>query len=81
MMSINELTAFLGWCTIVNMGVLIFSTLFITLLKSFAIDVHSKLLGIDAAELPKMYFSYLANYKIMVLMFNFAPYIALKILA
>lgn len=80
MMGFYEFTMFLGWCTVVNIGILVFATLFLILFKRFVIRFHSQAFGIDASELPKIYFNYLANYKIVVLVFNFAPYIALKIM-
>lgn len=80
-MNINEITVFLGWCTVVNLSIYAFSTLFITVFKSFTISLHSKLIGIDALELPSLYFKYLGNYKIGILIFNFAPYIALRLMA
>ncbi|MEI6897714.1 MAG: hypothetical protein V5786_09570 [Psychromonas sp.] len=80
MIDVNELTTFLGWCTLVNMSVLAFAALFITVFKSFAINLHSHLFGLNAAELPTLYFKYLANYKIGILLFNLAPYLALKLM-
>lgn len=80
MMDVNEITVFFGWCTVLNMSLLAFAALFITVFKSFAIGIHSKLLGINASELPKLYFKYLANYKIGILIFNLVPYIALKLM-
>ena len=79
-MDINEITTFLGWCTVLNMGILAFAAIFLCLFKGFAINVHSKLTGVSAAELPTLYFSYIANYKIGVLLFNLVPYIALKLM-
>lgn len=80
MMGFYEFTMFLGWCTVVNMGILVIATLFLTLFKRVVIRFHSKAFGINASELPTIYFNYLANYKIVVLVFNFAPYLALKIM-
>jgi hypothetical protein len=38
------------------------------------------MLGIPEAELPALYFTYLANYKTLSLVFCFGPYLALKIM-
>lgn len=80
MISLHELTIFLGWCTAINMGILIFSTLMTTLTKSFAANLHSKLFQLDPASLPKMYFEYLGHYKILIIVFNLVPYLALRIM-
>jgi hypothetical protein len=80
MIGINELTAFFGWCSIVNICIYSFSAFFIIIFKRFTINIHSKVVGVEASELPTMYFKFLANYKIGILLLNLAPYIALKLM-
>ncbi|MDC1436720.1 hypothetical protein N8303_05660 [Gammaproteobacteria bacterium] len=75
------ITEFLGWCTVINYGVLIFSTLMITTVGDWAKEIHSKLFKISKEKLDAMYFNFLANYKLAIFIFNLAPYIALKIMA
>ncbi len=79
-MDIETLTVFFGWMTIVNMGLLLLSTVILLLVKGLAIKIHSKMFGLDAKDLRRAYFQYLANFKILVLIFNLAPYIVLKIM-
>jgi len=79
-MSINEVTIFFGWCTVINLCIYTFSAFFIIVFKNITINIHSKLVGLDPAELPKMYFKFLGNYKIGILIFNLVPYIALKLM-
>jgi hypothetical protein len=81
MIGINELTTFFGWCTVINLGVYLFSAFFIIVFKSFTINLHSKIVGVEASELPSMYFKFLGNYKIGILLLNLSPYIALKLMA
>ena len=80
MIGVNELTTFFGWCAILNLSVYLFSAFFIIVFKSFTINLHSKIVGIEAAELPNMYFKFLGNYKIGILLFNLTPYISLKLM-
>jgi hypothetical protein len=79
-MDINQITTFLGWCTAINMGVLAFAAIFLFIFKGFAINIHSKLTGVSVSKLPSLYFSYLANYKIAILIFNLVPYVALTLM-
>ena len=79
-MNINELMTFLGWCTVINMGVLVVAAIFLFLFKGFTITIHSKLTGVSASTLPTLYFSYMANYKIGVIIFNLVPYVALNLM-
>lgn len=80
MISVNELTTFFGWCTVINLGVYLFSAFFIIVLKNFTVNIHSKVVGVEASELPNMYFKFLGNYKIGILLLNLTPYVALKLM-
>ena len=80
-MYINEITTFFGWCTVINMAVYLFSALAIIVFKRFTTKLHSNVMGIDAKALPAMYFYYLGNYKLGIMIFNLAPYFALKLMA
>ncbi len=80
MIDINLLTAFFGWCSILNIGVLMLSTISLILMKESISNLHSKLLGIEKSHLNDMYFQYLATYKIAIIVFNLMPYFALKLM-
>jgi len=80
-MDINEITTFFGWCSVINMCIYMVSALFIIGFRDFTMSLHSKLVKMDVAELPSLYFKYLGNYKIAILIFNLTPYIALILMA
>jgi hypothetical protein len=80
-MTIDTLTTFLGWCSVINIGVLLFSTLMMIVVRDFAIKLHSRLFGVNPEELPIIYLQYLGNYKIAIIILNIVPYIALKVMA
>jgi hypothetical protein len=81
MIAMSELTTFFGWCTVINLAVYMFTALFIIVFKGFTVAVHSKILAVEAAELPMLYLQFLAHYKIAILLFNLTPYLALKLMA
>ena len=81
MFAINELTAFFGWCTLINLALYLLSVLFVTVFKDFTQTLHSKVINIEPSELPKMYFNFLGNYKIAILVFNLTPYLALRVMS
>ena len=74
------LITFFGWCSVINIGLLLFSTLFINLFNNFTKTIHSRMFNIPETELDIMYFKYIANYKTGIILFNIAPYFALKIM-
>ena len=78
--TITQLTVFLGWASLINIGLLLFSTLMVVLCRDWAVGIHSKMFNLDPAMVPKMYFEYLGQYKVLVLVFNVVPYIALRVI-
>jgi uncharacterized membrane protein len=80
MVTIDAVTAFFGWCSVINLGLLVFTTLVLSVSGNWTAGIHARLFGLNPAELPRMYFQYLANYKIAILVFNLVPYIALKLM-
>ena len=80
MITVDTVTEFLAWSSIINIGLLLFSALFIIFFPSFIVKIHSKLFDLDGNSLPSIYFQYLAQYKILVIIFNIVPYFALKII-
>jgi len=43
--------------------------------------IHSRLMATNTTGLNMLYFNFLANYKVLILMFNLVPYFALRMLA
>ena len=73
------ITGVLGWCALMNIGLLISSALFIVLFKKKIVNIHNKMFGLNENELSKVYINTLAHYEIAIFMFNIVPYLALKI--
>ena len=80
MITINSLTEFLGWCTLINIVILLLSTMLLIVFKAPIIKIHSSMFALDKEALELSYFQYLGNYKIAIFLLNLAPYIALKII-
>lgn len=81
MMTIESITELLGWSSVINIAILLLSTLAVIGMKGVITGIHSKLFGLDEKDLGRAYFQYLAQYKIAIIVLNIAPYIALKIMA
>ena len=80
-MNLLELTSFFGWCTLINIGIMLFSALMLITCKNFVIAYYTKLFDLDLSQVMGLCFQYLAQYKIAVLVLNLVPYITLKILS
>ena len=81
MENIQTITTFLGWYTVINLGIYIFTSIMLIMFKDPVKNIHSKLLAVSTEKLDEVYFNYLANYKLAILFLNIAPYFALKIMA
>lgn len=81
MLDIQTLTRFFAWCTVINLGLLIFSAVILLAFNAQIKAVHSRLLSIDSASLNVLYFNFLGNYKILIFVLNLVPYCVLKIIA
>ena len=81
MMTMEALTSFFGWSTVLNMAMLLVATLSLVLFRDAVSAIHSKLFRLSDSDLAAAYFNYLAQYKIAIFIFNLTPYIALKMMA
>lgn len=80
MFTLDSLTTFLGWCTLLTFGLLILSIVLLLVLKDWISSLHSRWFGIDSKALPLVYFNFLGNLKLLWYVFNLIPYIALKLM-
>jgi len=80
MSTIDIITAFLGWCSIINIVILSLTTIILMFWKDGISTLHSRLFGVDKNNLKLMYIQYLGNYKIAIIILNIVPYLALKIM-
>ncbi len=80
-MTMEEITALLGWTSVINIAVLLLSGLVVIAMRGSIAKIHSQLFGLDEKDLGRAYFQYLAQYKIAIIVLSIAPYIALKIMA
>ncbi len=80
MNTIEAAREFLGWCSVINIGLLIFSGIFVVLFRGPISRIHAKMFDLDESNISRAYFQYLAQYKIAILVFNIVPYFALRIM-
>ncbi|MHC4571231.1 MAG: DUF6868 family protein [Planctomycetota bacterium] len=78
-MDIQTLTAFFMWCTILNIALLLLSSLFCLCAADWVYRIHSKWFSISRETFNVAIYSFLALYKIFIFVFNLIPYLALSI--
>ena len=77
METLEQLRSFLGWCAALNVGLYVSAALAIVVARKRISGLHAGMFGLEAAEVERQYFVYLAQYKIVVLVFSVVPYLAL----
>ena len=80
MNTIEAAREFLGWCSVINIGLVIFSGIFVVLFRGPISRIHAKMFDLDESNMSRAYFQYLAQYKIAIIVFNIVPYFALRIM-
>ncbi len=80
MNSLDAITTFFGWTTIINFVLLTVSTAAIVAMRVTISLMHGRMFGLESADLSRAYFQYIAQYKIAIIVFSLTPYIALKLM-
>ncbi len=80
-MTTIEMIEFFGWCSVINISLLIFSAIIVVVMRTYIAQLHSKLFNLNINDIKHDYFKYLAQYKIIIIVFNIVPYFALKLMS
>ena len=79
-MDIQTLTAFFMWCAIMNGGLLVLWTITLIVAPDFVYRTQSKWFPISRETFDVVIYSFLGLFKIVFLVFNVVPYVALLII-
>ena len=78
-MTVEMVRAVLGWCAVINFGLLMLSSILLIAVRGAVSRIHAKMFNLDEKYLSQAYFQFLAQYKIAIIVFNIVPYFALRI--
>ena len=78
-MALEEVRAFLGWCTLINWGFLLVWWIMIAQAHDWLHGVHSKWFKISGERFDEIHYQTIGLYKMGIILFNLAPYLALRI--
>ncbi len=79
-MDIQTLTSFFMWCTIINVGLLIFWALIYLVAPNLVYRLQSRWIPVSRETFDVVFYSFLGFFKVIVLVFNVVPWIALVII-
>ena len=81
MNSLEAVTTFFGWTTVVNFALLLVSSITVIVARGSISRIHGRMFGLESVDLSRAYFQYIAQYKIAIIVFILTPYVALKLMA
>ena len=79
-MDIQTLTRFFMWCTIINGALLVLGTTMCILAPELVYRMKGKWFPIPRETFNVVIYSFLGSFKIVFLVFNLVPYVALLII-
>ncbi len=79
-MDIETLTTFFMWCTIINGAMLVLWAAMCRLALDWVYSMHSKWFSISRETFNVVMYSFLGFFKIVFIVFNAVPYVALLII-
>lgn len=80
-MSIEILRDVLGWCAVINYGVLLLWFLFFLFAHDWMHRFHGRWFRLPVEQFDTIHYAAMAIYKIGIILFNLVPYVALLIVA
>ena len=78
-MTIDVLKTFLGWCTIINYGLLIIWFLLFVFARPWLHQMHSEWFNISDENFDLIHYVLMSFYKFNIFLFMLIPYIVLSL--
>ncbi len=78
-MTVEILRGVLGWCSVINMGLLLWWFLFLVFAHDLVYRIHSRWFKIPVETFDAIHYAGMAFLKIAIIVFNIIPYFALRI--
>ncbi|MBW8002422.1 MAG: hypothetical protein FVQ80_10440 [Planctomycetes bacterium] len=79
-MDIQVLTCFFMWCTVINVGLLLLTSIVYMFFDDFSYRMTNRFFPISREAFDIAMICFIGLYKIFVIVFNIVPYVALLII-
>ncbi|VGO23112.1 DUF6868 family protein [Pontiella sulfatireligans] len=80
-MNVVMLKEFFGWMTVINLGLFIFSAVMCMFARGMIQRTHGKLFCLSDEAINAFVYGYIGIYKILFIVFNLVPWLALVIMS
>jgi len=78
-MTVEMIRDSLAWCSVINLGILLFWALWFMLAHDFMYRFHGKWFKLSAERFDEINYSLIGIFKLGLILFNIVPYFALRI--
>jgi len=80
MNTLQTWTTFLGWCTIINIGIYLITVIALAVMRSWAYRTNARIFRISDEDVARITFQYVGAYKLLITVLCFTPWLALKLM-
>ena len=78
-MTLEIIRDVLAWCSVINMGLLLFWFLLFAVARDFVFQIHGKWFKLPQERFNAIHYMGMLFFKICIFLFNIVPYLALRI--
>jgi hypothetical protein len=78
-MTIEQIRDVLAWCSVINIGLLLWWFLMFALAHDFVYRLHGKWFKLTVERFDAIHYAGMAFFKIGIFLLNIVPYLALRI--
>jgi hypothetical protein len=78
-MAVEIIREILAWCSVINLGLLLFWVLWLKLAHDLVYRIHGKWFKLSTERFDEIHYQGMLFFKILIFLFNITPYLALRI--
>lgn len=78
-MTLEQLTVFLGWCTIGNFALMAAATIVFVAMPRLATSIHGRMFALSEQDISRSIYNFLAIWKVSIIVLNLVPYLVLRL--
>ena len=77
MVTLYAMQEFFGWCSVINILVVVVATICLTYFRSSVSSFHGRMFDLEERDLSRAYIRFFGQYKVAIIVLNLVPYFAL----
>ena len=78
-MTFETIRAVFAWCSVINIGLLLWWLIFFFLARDWMYQIHCKWFKLSEEKFDTIHYAGMAIFKIGIFLFNLVPYLAMRI--